>query len=193
MEPQGSLTNLQVPTTCPYPEPDQSSPCPTSHFLKIHINIIIPPTPESYRWSLSLRFLHQNPVCTSPLPHTCYMPRPFILLDLITRTILGDEYKPSSSSLFSFLHAPVASSLLGPNILLNTLFSNTISLRSSLNVSDQISNPYQTTGKIIVLHISIFVFLDSKLEDKKILHRMTPSIPWLQSALKFFLNRILVL
>jgi hypothetical protein len=26
--------------------------------------------------SLSLRFLHQNPVYTSPLPHTRYMPCP---------------------------------------------------------------------------------------------------------------------
>jgi len=28
MEPDGSLPHLQVPTTCPYPEPVQSSPCP---------------------------------------------------------------------------------------------------------------------------------------------------------------------
>ena len=28
MEPTGSLLHLQVPATCPYPKPDQSSPCP---------------------------------------------------------------------------------------------------------------------------------------------------------------------
>jgi hypothetical protein len=39
---------------------------------------------------------------------------------------------------------------LGPNILLNTLFSDTLSSCSSLNVSDQVSHPYTTTGKIIV-------------------------------------------
>jgi hypothetical protein len=33
---------------------------------------------------LSLRFPHQNPLCTSSLPHTCYMPRRLILIDLIT-------------------------------------------------------------------------------------------------------------
>jgi hypothetical protein len=33
-----------------------------------------------------------------------------------------------------FLHSPVTSSLLGPNILRRTLFSNTLSLCSSLNV-----------------------------------------------------------
>jgi hypothetical protein len=37
--------------------------------------------------------------------------------------------------------------LFGPNILLNTLFSNTLSLCSSLNVRDQVSCPYETTGK----------------------------------------------
>jgi len=32
--------------------------------------------PGSSKWSPSLRFLHQTPVCNSLLPHTCYMPRP---------------------------------------------------------------------------------------------------------------------
>ena len=33
---------------------------------------------------------------------------------------------------------------------------NSLSLRSCLNVSDQVSHPYKTTGKIIVLYILIF-------------------------------------
>jgi hypothetical protein len=32
---------------------------------------------------------------------------------------------------------------LGPNILLGTLFSKTLSLHFSLNVSDQVSHPYR--------------------------------------------------
>ena len=62
-----------------------------------------------------------------------------------------------SSSLCSFLNSLITSFLLGPNIL-NTLFSDTLSLRSSLSVSDQVSHPYKTRGKIIVLYILIFKF-----------------------------------
>ena len=77
MEPEGSLPHSQVPANCPYPEPVRFSPSPpTCHFLKIHLNIMPPSTPRSPKWSLSLRFPHQNPICTSLLPHTRYMPRP---------------------------------------------------------------------------------------------------------------------
>jgi len=46
-KPDGSLPHSQVPTTCPCAQPDQSSPCPPSHFLKIHLNIILPSMPGS--------------------------------------------------------------------------------------------------------------------------------------------------
>jgi hypothetical protein len=80
---------------------------------------------------------------------------------------LGKEYRSFSSLLCSFLYSPVTSSHLGPNTLLNTLFSDTLSLPSSLTVRDQVSHPYKTTGKIIVLHILIFKFLYSNLEDNR--------------------------
>ena len=62
---------------------------------------------------------------------------------------------------------PLTSSLLGPNILLDTMFSNTLSFLSSRNVNDQVSHPYKTTSKVIVLYFLTFKFLDSNLEDKR--------------------------
>jgi hypothetical protein len=38
-------------------------------------------------------FPHHTPVQTSPLPHTRYMPSHIILLDFVTCTILGEEYR----------------------------------------------------------------------------------------------------
>jgi len=52
----------------------------------------------------------------SPHPIRAACPTHLILLDLITQTILGEEYRSLSSTLCSFLHFPVKSSLLGPNI-----------------------------------------------------------------------------
>ena len=73
-------------------------------------------------------FPTKNPVHTSPLPIRATCPAHLILIDLLTRTILGEQYKLLSRLLCSFLHSPVTSSLLGPNIHLSTLFSNNLSL-----------------------------------------------------------------
>ena len=55
---------------CPPPVPILSHlnrvQTPTSQFLKIHINIILPSTPGSPQWFPSLRFPYQNPVQAFP-------------------------------------------------------------------------------------------------------------------------------
>ena len=91
----------------------------------------------------------------SPIRASC--PAHLILLYFITRTVLGEEYRSLNCLLCSFLYTPVSSSLLGPNILLSTLFCNTHNLLSSLSVSDQVTHQYKT-GIIIVLYILIFIF-----------------------------------
>ena len=152
----------QAFTTCLCPLPDQSYPCLFISLIEDPFNIILPPMPKSSKWSLSLRFPYQNSVYTSPVSHTCTCPSLLIPLDFITRRLFDKGYRSLSSLLCSLLHSPVTSSLLGPNIFLSTLFSNTLSLCSSFSVSDQASHPYKTTGKI-TLFVLIFIFLDSKM------------------------------
>jgi len=124
MEPEYSLPHLQVSATCPYPGPDQSSSCPASLFLKIHLNTILPSTPRSYKLSFP-QASPPKPCIPFPSPYVQHAP-----------------YRSLSSSLCSLLHFSVTSSLLGPNTLLSTLFSNPFSLRYCLSVSDQVPHPY---------------------------------------------------
>jgi len=67
MEPEGSSPRSQVPATCSFTQPGTSSPYDLSTYsFKINSDIILPSTPRS-----SLRFPHQNHVCTSLLRCTC--------------------------------------------------------------------------------------------------------------------------
>ena len=141
MEPEGSLPHSQVPATCPYPEPARSSPYP---------HIPLPEGPPYYyppieAWNLQVvsfpRVSPPNSVYISAFSIRATCPTHLILNDFITRKTFGEQYRSLSCPFFRFLQSPVTTSLLGPNIFLSILFSNTLSLSSSLNVSDQVSHP----------------------------------------------------
>ena len=86
-----------MPVTCPYPEPDQSSSCPTCHFLKIRLNIILPSTPVSSKWPLTFIFPHHNPIFATTLPQTCYMPRPSLIMYNINTKISVPDSRTQQS------------------------------------------------------------------------------------------------
>jgi hypothetical protein len=73
---------------CPPPVPVLSQldtvHSPTSHFLKTYLNIILPSTPASSKWSLSFRLPHKTAVHASPLPIRATCPAHLIIFDLIT-------------------------------------------------------------------------------------------------------------
>jgi hypothetical protein len=75
-----------------------------------------PSTSRICKWCLYFRFPNQNPVCIT--------------------LISGEEYKPRNFSLGSFLHHTITSSFFVRNIFLSTPFLNTISLRSSPNLTE---------------------------------------------------------
>jgi hypothetical protein len=78
---------------------------------------------------------------------------------LATRTAFGEEYRSLSSSLCSFLHLPVISSLLGPNILRSTLFSNTLGLRSSPQSHRPSFKPIQKNRQnYSSIYLNIYIF-----------------------------------
>jgi hypothetical protein len=59
---------------------------------------------------------------------------------------------------YATANSPITACFLGLNIFFGTLLPNTLSLRSSLNVRDQVSHPYKTTEKIKSLYILIYVY-----------------------------------
>ena len=103
------------PTVC-NPEPQQSSPFSSSHFLKIHFNIILPSTLWSFKWYIFVRFSHQNPLCTSPVPCKSHMPLLSLPSWCVHMNNIWCRIKPYSFSLCSLLHSLVTSSLLGQTI-----------------------------------------------------------------------------
>jgi len=79
---------------------------PTSHFLKIHLNIILPSTFASSKWPLSLRFPHRKTCMHLSSPHACYMPRPSHSSRFYHTNNIWWAVRIISSTLYSFFPLP---------------------------------------------------------------------------------------
>jgi hypothetical protein len=73
------------------------------------------------------------------------------------RTVEPQKKKRRWVQTMQLLIMQFSSFLFGPNILLTTLFSNTLNLCSYLNVRDQVSLSYKK-GEIIVLYVLIALY-----------------------------------
>jgi hypothetical protein len=103
----------------PVPLLSQINPVHASHptswrfilILSSHLHLSFPI--GLFPSGIRTRILHTT--LLTPMHATC--PVHHIRLDFITRTIFGEEYRSLCTSLFSFLHSPVISTFLVPNIL----------------------------------------------------------------------------
>jgi len=152
MEPTQPLPLSQGRATCSCPQPIQARPHPPYYSSKSHFKVTLPSMPTFSKWYLYSAFR----------PKMLYV----ILLSSVNATCPRFDHtngrpmwcRSRSSSLCNLLHSPVTSSLLGQNTFFSTLFSNNLCVYSSLNVRDQGSHPYKTSGKIIFTYILILHF-----------------------------------
>lgn len=112
--------------------------------------------PHGYPIKILYAFLF-SPKCATRIPN-------LILVYSITVNIILRATKVMKLPLCSFLQLPTISFISGSKYSLK--LCSQIPSVYSLYVRDVVSHPYKTTGKIVALHLVIFMFFESRREDK---------------------------
>ena len=159
MEPAFSILHFQEPTTYPCPEPDQSSPClhPISWksilILPFNLRLGIPsglfPSGLPTNYSTHL-YSHPRLLYVPKSHYSCFdHPNDFRRRIHIKQLLATWPIPPL-----------VTSPLLGLNIFLSTLFSNTLSLCSSLIVRCNFHTPVKQQSYFMCCWPCILVIFD---------------------------------
>jgi hypothetical protein len=113
MQPEGSLLCSQETAICPYPShinPVHAHPTDliSISILSSYLCLCLP------KWSLSLRFTHQTPVCTYPLPHTWHISSPSHFSWFDPQDNIYQAVKITTLFTLQFLQTLTTLLLLGP-------------------------------------------------------------------------------
>jgi hypothetical protein len=150
--------------------------------VKINLNIILTPTPESSKWSFPFRVSDHNFVC---IPPACYMSRlshaPWFHFPSITGLFQEEQlmklHPPHFSAICYFLSHTSAYSL--------RMFSNILNLYALFNLREQVSHPWKTNDKNCSYFALGICIADWNTEDADV---NVASIPWTWSVLTFVKN-----
>jgi hypothetical protein len=149
MEPEDSLCHPKAPILGQI-----NQVCtPPSHSLRVYFNIIFPSTPRTSQLSISLRFPHQNPECTSSVPHAYYVPRHSHYSRFAHRIIFVDYHRSLS---FSLCNLPPPH-FRYPSILGQHPLSDILNPCTSLSVTKSL--PFIWELKMLGIAVFIYVFM----------------------------------
>ena len=106
------------PTLVPILSQINPAHAPPSPCFKFHFNVIFPPAPRCFKWSLSIRSPHQNTVYMSPVSHQCHMT--YLLIWSHKYYVVWSTYYKAPH--YTVISIPITSSLLAPIILIAKLY-----------------------------------------------------------------------
>jgi hypothetical protein len=128
-------------------------------------------------------------VYISPPPMRAMWHSYLIILNLITRMIIGEQYRSWSSSLCSFLHSPVTLLVLVPNTFLSRLCFNTASLFFLQRETPSFTPTHNNRQNYIAACFNRCVF-ERRTGRQKIVDRRVAGIPWAPSVLNFSVSAV---